>query len=437
MVFIILTSVLIISLFLSRILFKRWFNPLAIYTIIWFVLLFLYELKLLRYYDLNSYTWFIIILSFLSFLIGIFFYFSIRSFLPDNSFENTSVNLFDNPIFAKNGKILFIAIIVTALIGLTGALQHWNLLLKKFGSLENIFIYANIVYRMRVEGVLQGIAYLPTFSFVSIFLAGLYSAYKNKISLITLLPLSAIILKDLANVGRVFMLFGLIEFLCVFLMVRYVMKAKETKGYLKSKKSNVINFIIIIGIIILSASFVRSIKGQIESYKTATSSLKNLNVAEVITPSIYLYFSSDIGVLKKYLEHNSEFARWGENTFMPLYSILAKFKVIREPRTYQKAYYIPMWSNTGTYLRELHADFGIAGIILGPFLLGFLSTFFFFKFLHEKKIEYLIIETYLYIIIFFTFLMIITRTGNWLISLILTIIIVSVLQKIGKATAKN
>ena len=254
----------------------------------------------------------------------------------------------------------------------------------------------------------------------------------NKISLITLLPIMAIILKDLANVGRAFMLFALVEFICVFMIARYSMNKKEKTSVQKSKKSLVINFILILSVIIISASFVRSIKGQIEHYKTATSSLKQLNVLDVITPSIYLYFSSHVGVLNKFLEQNNERSMIGEHTFMPAYNIAAKFNLTKNPNSYQKGYFIPMWTNTGTYLRELYSDFGILGVTAGPFLLSFLSVYFFFRFLNEKKIFYLIYTSYLYIVIFFTFLVMVTRLGNWIISLLLTILSVTILERIGK-----
>ena len=35
-----------------------------------------------------------------------------------------------------------------------------------------------------------------------------------------------------------------------------------------------------------------------------------------------------------------------------------------------------MWTNTGTYLREIHADFGYVGLFTIPFLLGLLTTIF-------------------------------------------------------------
>ena len=430
MVFLILIITLLFSLFLSKILFKKWFNHLSVYSIIWFVLLFMYELKLLRYYDLSIDTWFVIALSYIAFHLGIGFYFSLKEGDKDSKRSNSELS--SNPIFYSQGKLLVIVTVITGVIGLVGAIQQWNILLHKYGSIQRIILSANDIYKMRVEGEIQGIAYLPALAFVSLFFSALYSAYKRKISFISVLPFSAIILKDLANVARALMLFGLIEFTVVFVVAIYVFNLEET-ALIPSHKSYFFRFILIIAIFVVSASFVRSIKGSVEHYTAASSSLRRLNIFDVITPSIYLYVSADVGVLNKYLEHSNEKTRFGENTFMPLYNILAKFDFVDKPNTYQKGYFIPMWTNTGTYIRELHADFGILGVVLGPFLLGFLATLFWFRFFYTKSLFDLILYTFISIIIFFSFLVMITRLGNWVIAFTLTLLIFWATQKIGES----
>lgn len=434
MVFILLIITFLFSLSLGKILFKRWFNHLSVYSLIWFVLLFMYELKLLRYDNLSSETWFVIILSYIAFHLGVVCYFALKR--VNEKIETSNEELSSNPLFYKEGRLLIIVILITGFIGLAGGLQQWSVLIHKFGSIQKVILNANDIYRMRVEGEIQGIAYLPAFGFVSLFFAALYSAYKRKIAFISILPFTAIILKDLANIARALMLFGLVEYSIVFIVSIYVFNLEKSSSN-TSQKSYLFRFLIIIVIFIGSASFVRSIKGSVEHYKSASSSIRSLNLFDVITPSIYLYLSADVGVLNKYLEHNNENTRFGENTFMPVYNILAKFDFVSKPDTYQKGYYIPMWTNTGTYIRELHADFGILGVVLGPFLLSFLATMFWFKFFNTRNIINLIFYTFISIIIFFSFLVMITRLGNWIIAFTLTILSFLVLQKIGDNMSRN
>lgn len=167
MIFIILIVTFLFSLALSKILFRRWFNHLSVYSLIWFILLFLYELKLLRYYDLSTETWFVIALSYIAFHLGVLFYFSVNKI--NKSTEVPVPELSSNPFFYKQGKLLIIVIIITGLVGLVGALQQWVLLIHRFGSIQKVILSANSVYKMRVEGEIRGIAYLPAFAFVSLF----------------------------------------------------------------------------------------------------------------------------------------------------------------------------------------------------------------------------------------------------------------------------
>lgn len=430
MIFLLLTIVAILSLSISKYYFGKWFNHLAIYTSIWFGLIFLYELKLLKYVEINTETWFVITVSFSSFLFGTLIYKYARraaGFSP----TTTSRSLFDNPLFEKNGTILKVAILVTGLIGLLGALQHWVQLINKFGSIPQVFVFANIIYQARVQGeYFDALPYVSTFSFVSIFLAGIYCAYKNKISLIVLLPFIAVVLEAFANVGRASILFAFVEFISAFFLGRYGNK-REGGKFFKAKGTLIFNLLFLLIIIIISANFVKSLRAVNENFKESSNVIKNTNLFGVITPSIYLYLSSDIGVLNKFLEHNNEVARFGENTFMPVYNILAKFHFVGKPNTYQKGYYIPMWVNTGTYLRESIADFGVFGATLYPFLLGLLISLFWFRFIESNKIEYLIMLVFFFIIIFFTFLMNITRMGSWFLSIVLLFLIIPLLQWVG------
>ena len=96
-----------------------------------------------------------------------------------------------------------------------------------------------------------------------------------------------------------------------------------------------------------------------------------------------------------------------------------------------------MWTNTGTYIRELHADFGVAGIFLVPYLLGLIVTWLWFKFYKKKSLLVLAILVYLYLIIGFSFLEMVSRVSYWFYSLIVIICFIPVIEKFAKITCKN
>lgn len=399
----------------------------------WSSMICLFEMKLLGYYDLSSETWTMIVSGFLSFLLGILTIFVARNlFDKSNDIREIVPKYLDlDIIFAKDGKYLKNTMLILSLIGLFGAIQHWMVLLKMFGSVQRVLIQANIIYRMRIENEIPGVVpYVFVASYSAVFLAGVYTAYKSKFSLIALLPLIGVVLKDIANIGRAGILIGFFEFGISLFLFRYAIPKQVRKNDEKKKKNLILTIIIVAAIMIGSATLIRSVRGTIETYSTASRQLNKLRSGVLITPSIYLYTTIHIGVFNKYLEEANEGTMIGENTFLPVYSMIAKTGLVKQPNSYEKGYLVPIWSNSATYLRDLHADFGIAGVFIGPFLLGLFTTFYWFRFYERKQVMDFAVLVYLYLIVSISFLNIASRLSLWFLSLILLIIVITVLKKI-------
>lgn len=415
---------------ISKHLFKKWFNHLSLYTAIWMGMIVLYELKLMRYKDLSFETWVIIIGTYLAFFLGIITYFAARNFDDDITTDQLEVRYIP-PILSDNGLIIKYLILLFGIIGIIDAFYQWNLYLSKFGSLISIFLQADNIREMRLQGKIKGIIpYLFIISYLGIFLSGIYTAYKNKITFIAILPILAVALKELANMSRAGILFGLFEFCIVFFLFRHLLISKGFKLNIKRGKI-IFSTILIATILIGSAILVKTFRRPVDEFKASSKALSSYQSNILISPSIYLYTSSHIGVLNKYLEHESEKTKWGENTFLPIYNFLSKFNVVEHPNFFQKRYSIPVWTNTGTYLREIHADFGYVGLFTIPFLLGLLTTFYWFKFFEYSNLRYLIILTYLNLIISFSFFVMITRLANWFLSLIVLLIMVPIIERLA------
>lgn len=437
MVLLIIAVVSIFGTILGRFLFKKWVNHLTFYCIVWGVLIFLYELKLLPYHDLNSLSWFFIISAFLSFLFGILTIISAKNLnIKDPNLAKKSNVSFD--IFIDDGRTLRYVIFIFSVICLYAAIQHWMVLIKMFGSITGVFVNARRVYHLSTHGGVPGVVpYISVLGFVAIFFSGIYTAYKRRFSLLTFFPFIGIILKDLATVGRAAMLLAFMEFLFSFFLFKYILNDDVSKRFKFSKKNLIIAFSILIIFFIVSASFVRITRGSTENYSGISRELKQMEGNMIISPSLYLYLSSTIGVLSQYLKSEGEKTSFGENTFIVLYNVLAKLGVQEKPSEFQKGYFIPMWTNTGTYIRELHADFGIAGVFLGPYLIGLLITWLWFKFYEEKGLIVFALLVYFNLIIGFSFLVMVTRLFYWFISLLLIILVLPVLEKIAIVTYRK
>lgn len=395
-------------LLFGKYLFKYWFNPLTLYSGIWFAMLFFYSLKFFNYNNLSTETNAFIFINLISFFVGILIVFKDRNLSQDTEIKT---KLFHILSYFENNLIVFkYIVIIFGLIGLLGAIHSWFILLGIYGTIPKVLINLAAIYKLRVSGEIEGIIpYIEIFSYVAIFFAGVYSAFRGKISIFSLIPLIAIILKGITMVGRANILFGFAEFLFVLVFTRYFLSKINMLKNISSSIWLKITAILVIILFLFSITLIKDFRGNLESFRGETVQIRKLKENAFFQPSIYLYVSGHLGVLNKYLNQGEEKVRFGENTFQYVYNFLSKFDFVERPKGYQKAYYVPMWINTGTFLRELHSDFGLTGVYVFNLILGVLAGFFWQKLIFELNILYLLPMVYLSIIIFFSFLMIITR----------------------------
>lgn len=385
----------------------------------------------MAYKELTTLTWFILISSTISFILGISTILSARKL--NLSFVNQEVKSFsDIPLFNDDGKILKYSAVFFSLVGLFVALHRWYIMINIFGSIPAVFVNAAWVYRINVKGeIKEFIPILPSFVYVGVFLSAIYTAYKGKFSFLSFFPILCIILKELTYFGRGEMLFSTLEFFFTFFLTRNLLNREKNIKFNFSRINAGISIILLVALVITAASVVRTSRGVKENIRGSSQQLKQLEENFIITPSVYFYLSSDLGVLNQYLIEEKETAKIGENTFRGVYYFLSKLRIVEEPQFFQKGYFIPYWSNTGTYLREIHADFGILGVYLIPYLLGILLTWLWYKFFNRKNFIVLAILVYLNIIVAFSFLMMVTRLNQWFLSLLLIIISLHFLNKLA------
>ena len=360
----------ILGVILGKLIFEKWFNHLTLYCVIFGFTVFLYELKLLPYPEIIPLAWIIIAASFLSFLLGILTIVSARNVFK---ISNNSIDNLDNAlkIFYDDGKTLKYVIIFLSLISLLSGIQYWMALISKFGSIPSILLHSYMVYRLNVNGELdlKGLTpYIFLAGYIAVFFAGIYTAYKGKFTFLTFFPIISIIIREIAAAGRAGMLIALMEFAFSFFLFRHLLNNDPFHRFRFSKKNAIIASILLIVFFVGAASVVRLSRavGNSEDFMGASRELRQTKGNFFISPSVYLYASSEIGVLSKYLASKGEHNGFGENTFLTFYQFLAKCGIIKRPVEFEKGYYIPMWTNTGTYLRELHADFGVTGVVFGP-----------------------------------------------------------------------
>ncbi|MGQ9848015.1 MAG: O-antigen polymerase [Bacteroidales bacterium] len=430
---ILILFITIIGILSGKVIFRFWINHLTIYSFVMGGLTFLYELKLLPYPDLSFTAWFFLFLSTFAFIFGILTILIAKSLNNEVRTQKFRTTILDMPVFSNGGKILKYSAIFFSLVGLFVALHRWYIMINIFGSIPSVFLNAAWVYRINVRGeIKEFIPILPSFVYVGIFLSAIYTAYKGRFSFISFFPIFCIILKELTYFGRGEMLFATFEFIFTFFLMRNILKQETNVPFKFSKKNATISIILLLTLVIAAASVVRSSRGIKENFRGASEELRKLEENMILTPSVYFYLSSDLAVLNQYLFYDKEYSKFGENTFRGIYYLLSKLRIVEEPQFFQKGYFFPMWSNTGTYLREVHADFGITGIVILPFLLGLICTWLWFKFIYQKSLFLLVFLVYLYIVIAFSFLVMVTRLNQWFLSQALILLFIPFLNRIAK-----
>jgi len=427
-----LLIVLIISfatIILSKYLFDKWFNHLSIYTIGWFFFLFLYELKLMRYIPLSSDAFLIFFITHIGVISGALTLITARNVFYKDKIDFSKI-IHSSFIIDHNQGPLKILILITAIIGFYGAYQHWVVLIQKFSSITAVIMRANLIYRMRVAGELEGvIPYLSIFPFAGIVLGGIYTAIKSRISVLALLPFFAVILKDIASVGRSGIFVGFLFYMTSFFLFRHSLSENLNYNSQKSKRSLLISSAVILIIVVGSLSIVKNVRGSFEDFKGKAQTFNKLKDVPFVSPSMYLYFSSNVGVFSKYFDLQVEDPMIGENTLLPVYNLLSKFDVVKHPEFYPRGYFIPMWANSATYLKDLHADFGPFGLFSIPFFLSFMATFYWFRFYESGDLISFTILVYINIITSFSVFYLITRAAFWLMSFLFLLIIIPLTEK--------
>lgn len=429
---ILVAIVSILGIILGKILLKKWVNHLTLYSTIMGGLIFLYELKLFRYPEIVPLAWFFLISSFLAFFLGILTVISAKNLYHSKPLVNLE-SIQNLPIFLDQGKALKYSIIFFSLVALFVAIQRWYVLLGMFGNIPAVLINASLIYRLNVQQEIKDfIPIIPAFVYVAVFLSGVYTAYKGKFSFLSFFPFIGIILKELTYFGRAELLLTFMEFIFSFFLFRHLLKTDSKKIFKFSKSNAIIASTILLTLLIVTASFIRVSRGARENYVGASKELKQMSENMIISPSVYLYLSSDVGVFSKYVELEKEDVNFGENSFFIFHVFLARLGFVDEPSFFPRGYFIPMWSNTGTYLRELHADFGVAGVFLVPYLLGLMATWFWFKFYENKSLIIFAFLVYFYLIIGFSFLTLVTKLNLWYISLFIIVGYIPILEKLAK-----
>ena len=222
-----------------------------------------------------------------------------------------------------------------------------------------------------------------------------------------------IFLGDLVLAGRSLSIQGGLFFLSGFFLTRVHLARRAALKTTMKRIAPVLSLVLLLALVLGGMEFTRINRGGANVvFRGSTSALKKTNDLFFISPSLYLYLTNNFGVLDQYLKHPDERTPWGGNSFGPVYHVLEKLGFDTKVPTYPKFYMTPVRVNTGTYLREIHADFGPLGILIYPYVLSFVMSVLWFKLKKDFSFSTLALAGCLIAVIVMSLFMNILRGGD-------------------------
>jgi oligosaccharide repeat unit polymerase len=404
----------ILSVFLGRWMFGKWFNHVALYGAIWGGSLALFCAGFVPYYPLAFETWVVIIAGWIGFILGSASVVCARFALGLSTHEEgRSARDEMEPDLRMFTIVLWVlnTIVVFDMIHLIRVISHL------IGGLNNFFAVAGFLYHLRVTGGIPGaIPYLSGSALSGCLLGGIYIARRGTVRLVALIPLVVIIINSMLSLDR-----GTIITAAVLFASGYAIESKKdtrVRSALQGTKiRRIISLAVAVALIVTGLEFIRSNRGIAENYFVAGSALSRLQGSSFVTPSIFFYVTGHFGVLNQYLRKDIEHNIVGRYTLAPIWRTFANIGFDTKVPGNQPFYPTPIAGNNGTYLRELRADYGMAGIAFGPFVLGALASFFWFRALRREKLIDMMILGHLLVVVVISIFQVATQQGSWLASL--------------------
>jgi oligosaccharide repeat unit polymerase len=92
--------------------------------------------------------------------------------------------------------------------------------------------------------------------------------------------------------------------------------------------------------------------------------------------SLYWYIASPLAALGEFLANHQGDYLMGQSLFLPIYKWLDRFDLV-PPTTmvfFSEKVYVPYMANVFSYLRTIYEDFGMLGIAIFPYALGWIAS---------------------------------------------------------------
>ena len=365
---------LILTLIISKTIFRTLLSPLNFYLFIWLLLILLYLLdsviNIWGYLPLSREAWLLLVISIFSYFIG-----CISSAIPHVAIRKIYSIQSNTARFAhelqfylpKITRISYICLFISFL----SPVIKWRMLFDAFG---NPLVMLGGIRRLAVYekefsfGNL--ISFLHYFGLCGIFLLGIVLGQENtkKGWLLFIMQFAVLFFDDLSLGSRGVTFFGFVLFIIALLLVRSSVRGVKLK--IAPLGIGILFMLMLLHTIVrlrggsVSEPFIIDFLKLLYLYATGPIPAfdASLHVMERAVPLQYL-----LGGLYRSLNSVSAGLGFGE-----IFALSQDY--------YPNVLIGPQYFNTVPWLSYLYSDLGIIGVILMPYVIGWFSTYIFFKY---------------------------------------------------------
>jgi oligosaccharide repeat unit polymerase len=380
---------------ISKRLFATYYAPLGIYSLVWGTMGAVYHLKLIPYPDLQPITLVVIVFSWGSFSLGCLIVGVLAH--KHNVFTSSHASAqIDERLFRR-------VILTTAVLGLIGATIFAYRVIHYFGISQILAVPWWVRWKLTFQaqdvgvGLLAGV-YLLGVNHAAIALSGVYLGSVSPRFPLAYLPLINTLVYDAAFLGRAHTVTSGMLYVSSYLLTKWAMHRGKS---LRCSTLYIILFTVLV-FVWLMGNFL----GKTEAV---------LQFATLPLPGFVLHIANRVAgplaSLDFVLRHHSGNFLLGYATFHAPAEFLHRVGLLGEyvDVSYVSINPVTNWPTsfvTYTYLRFLYDDFGLFGVIIIPFLLGFLSTHLYVTVYVRPSLFSLVVLSFLYVSILYSF-------GTW------------------------
>jgi len=405
-----------LTVYIGRLWFKRWFNPLSTYSALWGFCLGTYELKLIQYYPVSTSAWLYILAAWMSLYFGALTALIIlgHSRIPARCTDEKSV------------KLIRQAIIALSVIGALAVARQMQILTREFGGvITAVLASGNEIYLGKLTGELAFFPYIGSVLYAGCALSGVYTARIGKLTLVSSVPIVLIAFNNALSMIRAGVIMAAFLFLAGFLLTPGA-RQLTIKRWQATLGAGVAVSVLLGGFFLVSST-----RGLAVDFPGITPAMDQISSYVPFFPSVYSNVSATPVALSLYLSAPVEDKNgvWGQYTFAPLLRVLAKTGLVRERERYEEEYYTPVPTNTSTYLKDLDSDFGFVGILGFPYFLGMAMTLLILGLERVPKLTYVILLSNLYLLILSSFAVNLMVLGDWYMSTFVGVVVGAIIDR--------